>query len=58
MKVLTAIFLLMGVVGLFTNHIGAGLIAFVCALCSTWAYNRLPEPSSITDDDIDPRIKS
>ena len=66
MQFLVTVLYLMFIVGMFTNHVGAGLIAFVAASFLVWAYSRMEteeeyregDLNDISDDDIDPRIKS
>lgn len=71
MRFIVTVLYLMFFVGMVTNHIGAGLIAFAAASFFVWAESAMEykeeacraedyydELAELTDDDVDPRIKS
>ncbi len=66
MKYIVVCLYMMSVYGLFVGYYGAGLLAFLSAIALSLADNsalsshtKLDEGSvAITDDDVDPRIKS
>jgi hypothetical protein len=70
MRIIITVLFALFFLGMFTNHLGAGLLALAAGAFFMWADERmyrnadlLPEDyfdelAKITDDDVDPRIKS
>jgi hypothetical protein len=43
MKILLALFIAMGIYGVFSDHLGAGAMSFVCAYLVRWGGRRMQE---------------